>query len=195
MCLKLAMVRLKETLDGMDEQSTRRIEARARVARGWSLGLYIAGIAALGVGVLVGGIVAAASGSVAGWTAAAIIIGGGAATGGLGLWESRRFDRRASQLERAASEHRLYTLAEAHGGTLRVVDAARGLQMASDDAEALLDGLVDEVRVSLQVSDEGEMRYVFQELSRARAPRVRVEASSPEAAEESTVDPETAKNS
>lgn len=179
----------------MGNRSIRRIEARARVARGWSLGLYIAGIAALGVGVLVGGIVAAASGSVAGFTAAAIIIGAGATTGGLGLWESRRFDRRASQLERAASEHRLYALAEAHGGTLRVVDAARGLQVASDEAERLLDGLVDEVRVSLQVSDEGEIRYVFRELTGARAPRVRVETTLPEAAEESAAERETAKKS
>lgn len=146
------------------------------------------------MGVLVGGIVAAAaSGSGAGLTVAAIIVGAGAATGALGLWESRRFGRRARQLERTASEHRLYALAEAHGGTLRVVDAARDLQVASDEAEALLDGLVDEVRVSMQVDDEGEIRYLFRELADDRAPRIRVEATSPEAAEESAVESEIAK--
>jgi hypothetical protein len=152
----------------------RTIQARARIARGWSVGFYIAGVAALGAGLLVGAIVAAATGSAAGLTVAAIIGGTGIAAGGVGLWESRRFRRRAERLEQTVSEQRLYALAERHGGVLRVVDVARELAVASSEAEELLDHLVDEVRVSMRVTDDGEIHYVFRELSGAAAPRVRV---------------------
>lgn len=152
----------------------RSIRARARIARGWSLGFYIAGIAALGAGLIVGGIVAAATGSAAGLTVAAIIGGSGVATGGLGLWESRRFRRRAERLERTVSEQELFSLAEKHHGVLRVLDVARGLSLSSAEAEELLDHLVDEVRVSMRVTDDGEIHYVFVELANRTGPRVRV---------------------
>lgn len=160
------------------------------MARGWSLGLYIAGIAALGVGVLVGAIVGAATGSTAGLTVAAVIAGLGIGTGALGLWESRRFSRRAGRLERTVSEHRVLALAEESGGALQVTDVARALRLRSADAEAILDALVDEVRVSMQVTDDGEIRYVFRELTEAGPPRVRVASAPPEPVEEST--PQTA---
>jgi uncharacterized membrane protein YccC len=160
------------------------LRRKARVARGWSTGLFIAGVAALGAGVLVGGIVALATGSAAGVTVAAIIAGGGVATGGLSLWESRRFDRRAKALERTISEQRLFALAKEQGGALRVVDVARRFRIASKDAEALLDSLVDEVRVSMQVTDDGEIDYVFRELSLGQAPPVRVALSEAEMGEE-----------
>jgi len=150
------------------------IQARARIARGWSLGFYIAGIAALGAGLLVGGIVAAATGSAAGLTAAAIIGATGVGTGTLGLWESRRFRRRAERLEQTVSEQRLYALAARHEGVLRVVDVARELRLMGSEAEELLDHLVDEVRVSMRVTDDGEIHYVFRELSDGAEPRVRV---------------------
>jgi hypothetical protein len=152
----------------------RSIGARARIAQGWSLGFYIAGIAAIGSGVLVAGIVAAATGTAAGFTVAAIIGGTGVVTGGLGLWESRRFGRRARTLEAAISEQRLYTLAEEHDGVLRAVDAANGLSLMRSEAEELLDQMVDEVRVSMQVTDEGEIQYIFRELASGSEPRVRV---------------------
>lgn len=163
------------------------------MARGWSTGLFIAGVAALGAGLLVGGIVAAATGSAAGLTVAAIIAGGGVATGGLSLWESRRFDRRVKQLERTIFEQRLFALAQEQGGTLRVVDVARRLRIGSKDAEALLDSLVDEVRVSMQVTDEGQIDYVFRELSLGEAPRVRVALSEAEPAEEEAGEAEARK--
>jgi hypothetical protein len=156
------------------------------MARGWSLGLYIAGIAALGVGVLVGAIVGAATGSMAGLTVALSIAGLGIATGALGLWESRRFSRRASRLERTVSEHRVLALAEDHGGALQVTDVARALRVRSADAEAILDALVDEVRVSMQVTDDGGIRYVFREITEVGPPRVRVASAPAEPVEEST---------
>jgi hypothetical protein len=162
----------------------RSIQARARFARGWSTGFYIVGIASLGAGLLVGGIVALATGSVGGLTVAAVIAAAGVATGGLSLWESRRFSERAKHFEQTFSEHRLFALAAQHGGTLRVMDVALGLRMGSAEAEALLDGLVDEVRVSMQVSDEGDIRYVFRELSEGAGPRVRVAVAGADAVEE-----------
>jgi hypothetical protein len=163
------------------------------MARGWSLGLYVAGIAALGVGVLVGGIVAAATGSAAGFLVAGIIGGGGLATGALALWESRRLGRRARGLEQTVLEHQVWSLAESTGGTLRVVDAARGLHLTRADAEALLDALVDEVGVSMQVTDEGEIRYVFRELGPEGPPRVRVGVPAATSPEEATEDLQAAK--
>jgi redox-regulated HSP33 family molecular chaperone len=149
------------------------------------MGFYIAGIAALGAGLLVGGIVAAATGSAAGLTVAAVIAGAGVGTGGLSLWESRRFRRRAARLESTISEQRLFALAEKHGGTLQVLDVARGLGVMSAEAEALLDRLVDEVRVSMQVTDDGEIHYVFVELAAVRQPRIRVDVVETESLEES----------
>jgi hypothetical protein len=162
----------------------RNLQAKARLARGWSTGLYVAGIAALGAGLLVGGIVALATGSVGGLTAAAVIAAMGVATGGLSLWESRRFSERAKHLAQTVSEQRLFALAAQHGGTLRVGDVVLGLRMTSAEAEAVLDGLVDEVRVSMQVSEEGDLRYVFRELSEGAGPRVRVAVEEREAVEE-----------
>jgi hypothetical protein len=144
------------------------------MARGWSAGFYIAGVAALGVGLLIGGIVAAATGSAGGIAVAAVIAGMGAATGGLGLWESRRFGERAKHLESTLSEQKLFALAEKKGGTLQVTDVARGLRVKSSEAEALLDGFVDEVRVSMQVTDDGEINYVFREVADTPGPQVRV---------------------
>jgi hypothetical protein len=162
----------------------RTIYANARIARGWSIGFYIAGIAALGAGLLVGGIVAVAAATPVGLSVAAVIAGAGIATGGLSLWESRRFSRRAERLQSTISEHRLFALAETRGGILRVVDVARELTLMSEEAEALLDGLVDELRVSMQVTDEGEIQYVFRELDETPGPRVRVGADHAQASEE-----------
>jgi hypothetical protein len=162
------------------------------MARGWSLGFYIAGVAAIGSGLLVAGIVAAATGTAAGLTVAAIIGGTGAVTGALGLWESRRFRRRAEQLEAAVSEQRLYALAEHNGGVLRVTDVATGLTVTRSEAEELLDHLVDEVRVSMQVTDDGEIQYVFREITPEQRPRVRViemEAEAPVEVEEAAGSP------
>ena len=106
-------------------REARSIQSRARIARGWSLGFYIAGIAALSAGILVGGIVALATGSAAGLSVATIIAGAGIGTGGLGLWESRRFRRRAEALERTLSEHRLYQVAAQHGGAVRALPRRR----------------------------------------------------------------------
>ncbi len=152
------------------------------------MGFYIAGVAALGAGLLVGGIVAAATGSAAGLTVAAIIGGSGVAAGALGLWESRRFRQRAERLEQRVSEHRLFSLAESRGGVLQVVDVARSLEIASAEAEELLDHLVDEVRVSMRVTDEGELHYVFRELEGNRGPRVRVDPEEATTAEETVED-------
>lgn len=163
----------------------RSIHANARIARGWSIGFYVAGVAALGAGLMVGGIVAAATGTAAGFAVAALIAGGGVAIGGLSLWESRRFRQRAARLESRISEQRLLALAQEHAGILRVVDVARGLAVMSSEAEALLDGLVDEIRVSMRVTDEGEIHYVFRELVDAPVPRVRVADAEGEGAVES----------
>ena len=160
----------------------RSTQANARIARAWSLGFYVVGVAALGAGLLVGGIVAAATGTAAGLGVAAIIGASGVATGGLGLWESRRFRHRAARLERRVSEQRLLLLAAEHQGVLRVVDVARELGITSREAEAMLDPLVDEVRVSMRVTDEGEIHYVFRELGSSGGPRVRMAA--PELAED-----------
>ncbi len=150
-------------------------------------------MAALGAGLLVGGIVAAATGTGAGLAVAAVIAGGGVATGGLSLWESRRFGQRAKRLASTISEQRLFALAQKRGGTLRVIDVANGLHVMSSEAEALLDRLVDEVRVSMRVTDEGEIHYVFREIVEASGPRVRVEVAEAESVVETEPAPKQSK--
>lgn len=140
------------------------------------MGFFIAGMAALGAGVLIGGIVAAATRSPVGLGVAAVIAAVGVAIGGLGLWESRRFDRRARRLQSTISERRLLALAEERGGTLRVADVVRELQISSAEAESFLDALVDEIRVSMRVTDDGNIDYVFRELVDSRRLHVRVGA-------------------
>ena len=56
--------------------------------------------------------------------------------------------------------------------------------MTSKAAEALLDSLVDELRVSMQVTDEGTIDYVFHEVALVSGPRVRVALSEADAVEE-----------
>jgi hypothetical protein len=163
------------------DRPLRSIHAKARIARGWSVGFYVAGIAAVGAGIL-------ATGSAAGFGVAAAIAAAGVTIGGLGLWESRRFDRHAKHLESTISEHRVFALAEKHGGVLRVVDVARGLHIMSAEAEALLDGFVDEVRVSMRVTDEGEIDYVFRELVDPGNLRIRMAAAETERVEEAASD-------
>ena len=142
---------------------------------------------------LVGGIVAAATGTGAGLAVAAVIAGGGVATGGLSLWESRRFGQRAKRLASTISEQRLFALAQKRGGTLCVIDVANGLHVMSSEAEALLDRLVDEVRVSMRVTDEGEIHYVFREIVEASGPRVRVEVAEAESVVETEPAPKQSK--
>jgi hypothetical protein len=57
----------------------------------------------------------------------------------------------------------------------------------SSEAEGLLDHLVDEVRVSMRVTDDGEIHYVFRELESPAGPRVRVAADEASVAEEVVV--------
>ena len=66
-------------------------------------------------------------------------------------------------------------------------------EIPGEDAEALLDSLVDEVRVSMQVTDEGEIDYVFRELSLGEAPRVRVALSEAQELEQEQGEPEARK--
>jgi len=89
------------------------MRAKAQIARGCSVGLYVAGVAALGAGLLTAGLVAAATVTAAGFGVAACLAAAGVAIGGLAIWESRRFAQRAKRLQRTISQR---TVLDVSGG-------------------------------------------------------------------------------
>ena len=65
-----------------------------------------------------------------------------------------------------APQSRLFRLANKLGGVLTVSDVVIELGLGTEEAERMLDGLVDGHRVRIDVSDEGFTRYEFAEITR-----------------------------
>lgn len=88
----------------------------------------------------------------------------------------RKLRRSGEQTEVQAQQRALLTLAAKSGGVLLARDAARGLAVSEETADALLTDLVkrSDGRVTLEVDDNGALSYVFHDL--APAPRARVAA-------------------
>jgi hypothetical protein len=107
--------------------------------------------------------------------AAALGAGGITAMSQAARVESGARERRAAQIQR-----RILALAEASGGELTATAAARALHLGLEEADAALTRLADGTRVTVEVDDEGVVRYVFRELM-PRGPRVRVSAELGEA--------------
>jgi hypothetical protein len=76
----------------------------------------------------------------------------------------------------AAQQQELLRLARQRAGVLLVRDAARGLAVPEEEADALLTDLAkrSDGRVTLEVDDDGALSYVFADL--VPAPRVRIAA-------------------
>jgi hypothetical protein len=79
------------------------------------------------------------------------------------LIAGRRLNRVGTDAEREARGDALYALAVNRGGTLTVTDAARSLQLATPEVDALLIDLAktQPESVSLELDEAGEPFYLF----------------------------------
>jgi hypothetical protein len=134
------------------------LDARHRRLRGRAVGLAIVS-AGFGALALAGG---AGDGEA---TLGLVIMGLPAALAA--VWStirSRALGREAKSQRQRQRTLGVLSLARAHGGRLSVTLVASELSLDLQEAERLLDSLVDGRRVDLQVDDAGRVTYVFPEL-------------------------------
>lgn len=122
------------------------------------------GITTLGVAVLVGTLIAAVAPGVSGIAMALAIAGVLVAVGVLSLRGASGEKRRAERESRKKHQAAILDLAERSGGIVTVTEVARALGLSLEDAEAELNAMVDGLRVNMEVSPEGLVRYEFREL-------------------------------
>ena len=72
-------------------------------------------------------------------------------------------NRRAATLTPPTVE--VFRLAKRHGGVITVSDVVSELGIDPKEAEKLLDGVTDGLRVEMDVDSNGVMRYTFREFS------------------------------
>lgn len=66
------------------------------------------------------------------------------------------------------SEAKIFKLADQNSGVLTLSDVVVGLGYGVKESERLMDGLIDGLRVRLEVGDDGNVRYEFPELIHRR---------------------------
>ena len=79
----------------------------------------------------------------------------------------RRSGSRADQLRRTTIESEILRLAMLHDGRLTAVEVASALALPSEEAKAMLDGLVTREVADLDITDAGVLVYSFHELTEA----------------------------
>ncbi|MFK7992405.1 MAG: hypothetical protein AB8I08_40665 [Sandaracinaceae bacterium] len=149
---------------------------RAMMSRASGRGKRAFGILSLSAGVLaaVGAAVLFPGSLGIGLAIAAGVIGAG--VGGLSIRGGARSMQEADEQERRTLERQLLALAAEEGGRLTAAHAAEVLSLEVDAADDALTAMVgDGSRVDVDVSDEGEIEYVFSRLVAKAASRVRVE--------------------
>jgi hypothetical protein len=75
--------------------------------------------------------------------------------------EKSRLTGRRAELRRHAMESEIVRLAQARGGKLLAVEVAMAMHVAEDAAREALDAMVARERAELEVTDEGNLVYVF----------------------------------
>ncbi len=85
--------------------------------------------------------------------------------------------RAAADEERAAREQAVLALAARESGVLTVTQTSRALGWSTTLADSVLTAMADGTRVSVEIDDEGVVRWHFHELGGGEALRVRVAAS------------------
>lgn len=155
------------------------------IRRGNAVALRVLGAASIAAAVLLGGSFAYVAGTVG------LVVGIGFGSLGVGagallLRAGAKRSAAARANERARRELAILELAERKGGVLRVTDLSRSLGISAGEAEAMLEATVDGSRVTVEVTDDGLLEYVFRELESTAGSRFRVDigaASEPEPAE------------
>lgn len=160
-------------------QPGREASTRAMLTRARGRGQRALGVLALATGVLMATLAAAVLPGSFGLVFAIAIALLGAGAGALSLRAGARAMRAAEEAENRAREAAVLELAAERGGALTATEVAKALGVSVDDADAMLTGMVgDGTHVSVDVDEEGVVRFVFRELVGAKAPvRVRVEPS------------------
>jgi hypothetical protein len=105
-------------------------------------------------------------------------IGGMSLLFGLGLiLGGRKLRQSGEQSTKNAQEEAVFALAARRGGSVTPAELARSIRIPVAEADALLTALAKQPdgRVSLEVEDDGTLRYFVRDL--IRAPRMRVEES------------------
>ena len=75
--------------------------------------------------------------------------------------DKSRLTGRRAELRRHAMESEIVRLAQARGGKLLAVEVAMAMHVAEDTAREALDAMVARERAELEVTDEGNLVYVF----------------------------------
>lgn len=141
---------------------------RGRVQRGFGVMALASGVL---MAVLATALVPGAFGIAVALAAALLGVGLGA----LSIRAGARSMTEGEREERRAREAAVFELAEKRGGRLTASEVARAFGISADDADALLTSLIgDGTRVTVDVDEEGVVRYVFLELVPRPAAQVRV---------------------
>ena len=157
----------------------RDASTKAMVQRGKARAQRVVGVLLLAMGLFMAATVAGVFSSATGLVLAALIALVAVSAGGLSMRAGARSSERAEEAERRARETAVLELASKRSGALTATELAKEFGVDVEEADATLTRMVgDGTRVSVDVDDEGVVRYVFRELVPSR-PRVRVEADEP----------------
>jgi len=169
------------SVHGRDASTTAMLKkGKARAQR-------LFGVLALAMGVLMAALVAAVLPGTFGLLMALMVAFVAVTVGGLSMRAGARNADQASEADLRARETAVLELAEKRGGALTATEVAAEFGVGFDEADATLTRMVgDGSRISVDVDDEGVVRYVFRELVAAPA-RVRVATDEEEELEEPAV--------
>ncbi|MBK9266769.1 MAG: hypothetical protein IPM54_44165 [Polyangiaceae bacterium] len=86
------------------------------------------------------------------------------------LWGGRMLFQSGAERERGAQERAVWAIARRHGGSVTAAELARALTISEADADAFLTAMAKrpDGRVTLEVDDDGTLRYEVRELRRVR---------------------------
>jgi len=144
--------------------------------RGSASALRFLGIFSLGATLVAAATAAIVVPGALGVVLATMLAGWGIGMGFLSLRAASRRARSVDASERALGEQRILALAAQRQGVLTATDVAQALGGTLADADAALTGMADGSRVSVEVDDEGIVRYRFREMEAAARAKVRVAA-------------------
>lgn len=153
--------------------------------RGGSAALRGFGILGIAGGVLAAAIAGAVLPGVGGVLVAAALGATGVGLGALTIRAGAKAGASADDRATTQRELAILTLAEERGGILTVTDVARALGISQQDADGALTRMADGSRITVEVTSDGIVEFVFREVRRAApAQKVRVEAGADEVEEE-----------
>ncbi len=160
----------------------RDASTKAMVQRGKARAQRVVGVLMLAMGLLMAAAVAGIVSSATGLVLAALVAVVAVSLGGLSMRAGAKNAERADDAERRARETAVLELASKRRGALTATELAKEFGVDVEEADATLTRMVgDGTRISVDVDDEGVVRYVFRELvPAASVARVRVEADEPE---------------